>query len=1210
MKFLLRLTQLILLTTPMLYLGAQTSSGNITGRVVDQSGAAISAATVQLVNAQTQVAVTTKVLSDGNFTFPVVQPGTYSIVIQAAGFKELVKHNLVLTSNERLSAGTMVLEVGSVSQSVTVSAEVTPVQTTSAENSGELDVHQIENELAVGRDFMALVRTIPGVVGDEGSSSLGGSTTPYVNGLRNVYNSANLDGISGTPRPGQHMDTSPNLDSISEVKVLTSGYQAEYGEGAGGAVINVVTKSGTQQFHGTAYYYGRNEAFNANNWFNKYNGVARPRYRYNTVGGNLGGPVFWPNHLNTTKNKLFFFYSQEYWPDKSPEGLKYYTMPTQLEAQGDFSQTFQQGLTNPGPGDVINIKMPGASAASCPVTNNSVKGAPNDSGCYQGNKLPPGSINSSFQALLQTMVNVVNKNGGYFTNRAVSAGNYNYVTDYTADNPINQEIGRVDFDPTEKLHMYGRFLFTVVNNDGYSSAANKLPWLMKVNYQTPRQNIGYDLTYTFSPTLLNEFNFGTSTFYENQIYTASQLALATKGSSGYGLAQIFPANNPLNLFPAVSFGGITNAASYGWDSRFPMYDRVRWWQANDNITKVLGTHNLKFGFNWATNNYLQAHSSSGIPEGSFSYSRDSNNPNDSNYAFANAIEGLFDTYAEPTSRNDYNPRTNVYEWFGEDQWRVTHKLTLDYGARFSWAAPPTLQIGANFIPNTFDASQAPVLYRYGPGGNSAIDPRTGATYPKAYVGLFVPNTGNLANGLISTKNHAGYPEGLVNGAGLQVGPRVGFAYDPWGNGRTAIRSHFGIFINPATLQGQEGDMTHNPPIEFVPTQYYGNANSFTTAGGLLGPPGFGSAFQEHPSEPKVYGYGLEVQQQIGFGTVFTVGYVGNVTRHLTAQRNINEVPYGAEFLPQNQYCSKASGSGCTTYSPLPDNFFRPYPGYSTLTYRTTGFNSNYNSLQVQLQRRYANGLEFGLAYTWSKYMDVADEYDTGVATYQPVRLWNYGPALEDHRNNLIVNYLWDIPKASRIWNNFLTKAVLDGWQLSGIASYMSGNPAPFTYSTVDSVNTTGGGDGARVVLTGDPLEGAPHSFNQYFNTTVVQRPSTSYIDSSTGNLVLSNGVSRMNAVVTPGHANFDTALFKNFTVHERWQVQLRLETYNTFNSPEFDGFGPNNANLAAKFSAFSGGAVINGQTVNGSSTQVNANFGKIGSSAGPRILQLAGRINF
>lgn len=1180
-------------------LTAQTISGSINGRVVDSSGAVLPGASVKLVQQTTNVAITTKVLSDGNFIFPAVQPGIYTLDVQAQGFKDFIKKDMTLTANERLSAGTIRLQVGSVSESVVVTAATTPVNTTSAESSGDLDVHQLSSELAEGRDFMAMLRTIPGVAWDNGSGSLGSAGTPYINGTRNVYNSASLDGVVGTPRPGQHMDTPPNLDAIQEVKVLTAGYQAEYGEGTAGAAINVVTKSGTNQFHGEAYYYVRNEAFNANNWFNKYRGLPRDRYRYNTIGGNIGGPIFWPHHFNKAKNKLFFFYSQEYWPNQVPNTANW-MMPTQAEVNGDFSQTPVQGVINPGPNDYINIKKPGASTSTCPTSGT----GGNHSGCYAGNMIPLGSIDPSTQALLKLMYTAAQAPGWTKINdRTITEGDYNYIQQSTRNQPTYQEIARIDYDPTEKMHMYGRALFQVNNDDGYHSTANKLPWLMKVNYQTPRQNIGYDLTYTFSPTLLNELNVGTSTFDENQLYDKSQLALATKNANGYSLGQIFPANNPLNLIPAMNFGsshGTKNSPSgknFGWDSRFPMLDRVRWWQVNDNITKILGNHNLKFGYNWATDNYLQAHSSSGIPSGSFDFSSNSNNPNDSYYGYANALEGLFNTYSEPTSRNDYNPRFYVNEWFAQDQWKITPKLTLDYGMRFSYGLPMSLTIGSDFIPGLYDASQAPVLYQYAPGGKTAVDPTTGiATYPAAYTDHFVPNTGNLANGLITTKNHAGYPEGLVNGTGLQLGPRLGFAYDVNGDGKTAIRAHVGVFFGPAVQQGQEGDMTHQPPIEFVPTQYYGDIRSFTAAGGLLGPTNFNNGFDPHPQGTKIYEYGLQVQQEVGFGTVLAVGYEGNVARHLSGGQNINEVPYGAEFLPQHQYCSKMGKSGCSNYSPLPDDYYRKYPGYGSIGIRSTGLTSNYNSLQVQVTRRYNNGLDFGLAYTWSKYLDFADEYDSTVATYQPIRFWDYGPAAEDHRQNFVFNYLYDLPRTPTMISNHFTRPILNNWHLSGFVTYLSSAPSTLSFSTQDSVNITGGGDGARIVVTGNPNNG-PKKFGEYIDTSAVQRPTTSYYDPTSGQIVPTNGYTSLEGIqiYPPSHWDFQTALFKDFTIHERFAVQLRLETYNTFNSPEFDA-----VNTSAKFSPFK----------NGTASQINGTFGQISGSAGPRVLQLAGRISF
>lgn len=1160
------------LTVPAAW--GQTSSGTISGRVVDQSGAVVVGADVNLVNQLTGTVVKTKVLSHGDFAFPDVQPGTFTVDVKAPGYKEFQKKDLRLSSAERLSAGTITLEVGSVTETVTVAAAVTPVQTNSAEVSGLLDTQQLDNLLAVGRDFMSMVRTIPGVVGG-GSSSLGTSGTPTINGQRNVMNSGTIDGVSGSPRGGDKIDTPPNLDAIQEVKVLTSNYQAEYGAGTAGPVINLVTKSGTKDFHGTAYYYVRNEAFNANSWFNNYNGQARPQYRYNTIGGNIGGPVYIPNHFNKDKNKLFFFYSMEYWPDKSPEGLKKYTVPTALERQGDFSQTPVQGKANPDPRyDYINIKKPGADAKTCPVSGvyDPKTGKPLDrSGCYPDNKLPANAINAQTQALLNVMP-LPN-----FDNKAVSGGNYNYVTNYTGKNPLNQEIFRVDYIPTDRLRMFFRGEFMTTNDNAYSSPANKLPWLLPVNYQLTHPNLAFNMTYAFTPTLLNELTLGTSGFGETQLYDKADLAKATKSPDGYNLGQLNPALNPLNLLPAASFGGVSNAATFGWDSRFPMYDRVRRYSFADSLSKVLGQHNLKGGINLETDHYLQAHSASGVPEGSFDFGRNTNNPNDSNYAYANALQGLFNTYAEPTSRDDYNPRIYIIEGFVQDQWKVTPKLTLDYGTRFAWARPPSLQTGANFVPSLYDPAKAPLLYQPAKVGGKtvAVDPTTGQTYPGAYVGLFVPNTGDIANGAITTKSK-GYPEGLVNGTGFQFGPRFGFSFDPWGDGKTAIRGGFGIFLNPAAQIGQEGDMTHNPPAQFLPTQIYGNVNSFLNAGTVLGPSNFGSAFDLHPKETRVYNMSLGFQQDIGFGTVISVGYVGNFDRHLTGQRDINEVPYGAHFLPQNQ--SPAGGV-------LADNFFRPYPGYGTITYRTTSLTSNYNSLQTQVTRRFKNGLEFGLAYTWSKAMDYADSYDGTVATYQNIRTWNYGPAGFDRRNNLVVNYLYSFPRGSRMWDNFATRALLDNWQISGIASYVSGGPEGndkegITFSTVDGEDITGGGDGARVFLTGDPQRSAPHQFDEYFDTSVVHRPASR----TTGN-------APFHPITDPGYANFDTALFKNFLVERKFAVQLRLETYNTLNHPEFNGL-----DSAAKFDK------------NGN--QVNSTFGQINSAAGARVIQLAGRINF
>src|ERR1700744_1268689 len=405
----------------------QTSSAAISGHVVDKSNGAVAGAKVTLINEQTNVRVETKVRQDGDFIFPDVQPGTFTVVIDAPGYKELRKVNLVLSASQNLSAGIMTLDVGQVSEQVTVSADVTPIQTTSAERSEVLDNKQMENLLAVGRDAMALTRTMPGVVvsggsGGYGASSLGTETTPTVNGVNSEYNLATIDGVTGNTRGLNTLDTPLNMDAVQQMTLLGSNYQAQYGKTAGGN-FNFITKNGTNQFHGGVYYYFRNEDLNANPYFNKFgNNQPRPRYRYNTIGGTIGGPIYWPGHFNRKRDKLFFFVSVEDSPITSPDGLKNYMVPTQAQVNGDFSKTYNQGTATQSPSTLIHIRMPSAAASTC-ATNSSTPGT----GCFPGNVIPPSLVNAQMKALMQIMYdNTLGRNPQYaFNNLAVSNNNYN-----------------------------------------------------------------------------------------------------------------------------------------------------------------------------------------------------------------------------------------------------------------------------------------------------------------------------------------------------------------------------------------------------------------------------------------------------------------------------------------------------------------------------------------------------------------------------------------------------------------------------------------------------------------------------------------------------------------------------------------------------------------------------------------------------------------
>ena len=1206
MKMLVRLIAVLILVSTSAIAGlAQSSSATISGTVTDQSGGNVPNASVKLINQLTQVVVTTTSHANGEFVFPDIQPGTFTVVVDATGYKEVRKVDLTLNASEDLSAGKLVLPVGDVKEAVTVSADITPLQTTSAERSAVLDNAQMENLLAIGRDAMALTRLNPGVVGGLGASSLGTSTTPTVNGVNSQYNIVTVDGVPGNTRGGATFDTPPNMDAVQEVTMLESSYSAANGK-VSGANFNFITKNGTSQFHGGLYYYFRNEDLNANLYFNKFNGanIARPQYRYNTFGGTLGGPIYWPKHFNANKNKLFFFFSLDTSPIKTPDGTKYFRMPTLLETQGNFSKTY---IPNKTTDSLLYVRNPAATGACSSST-----GGP---ACFANNTIST-PINSQGLALLNIMYNATiaaHPQNYIADNPALTDNNYNYTTNNSSDKSYNQEIGRLDYDPTEKLHLYARVNQAIINDDGYGSTTNKFTWLFPDNYQLEEQSYALNLTYTITQNIVNEFNFGASTWNEFSLYKPSNIAQVTLGASGFNLPSLYPGVNPLNLFPGATFGSVSGASgdipSYGWDSRFPFNDNVLNISASDGLTVVNGPHTYKFGVDYETDTYLQTNHNR---VGTFAFDQNSSNPYDSNFAYANTELGNLSNYSQTTQLISYDPRTTVLDFYGQDTWKVNRHLVLDYGMRTSYSLAQKLVVGNNFVPSLYNASQAPALYQISASG-AAVDPTTGLAAPyAAYAGLFVPGTGNLNNGILYA-NTPGYPSGTTYNEGLFWQPRFGFAYSV--NDKTVIRGHYGIFYNARSGSGQEGDLTNNAPSTNTPTQYYTSINSaasnyYVNAGALNGPFSIGHALPFHLPLPYTEEISLGVQRQIPFGAVVDIAYVGTVTQHASRYVPINEVPYNAEFThPNPSTYTKATATA------LPDNFFRPYPGFNGINMQQDDLSANYNSLQARLTRRLHNGLEFGATYTYSKTLDYgtcsstgcSDSYNFSSALYQNVRAWNYGPASYDIRHNLAINYLWALPKASRLWNNFATRAVLDNWQISGIVTHLSGAPGQIGLSVTGNPNITGGGDGARIVQTCDPMHHAAKTFSNWFNSSCLATPiagsvATSANPTGTPYSLPSGGVfsPKVNFYL-PGDTDFETALFRNIPLNEKnMRLQLRVETYNTFNHAEF-----NAVNATATFTS----ATPTGTLSPGLLGQLSGTGGN-GSANGPRTMQLAMRFEF
>ncbi|HEV2982923.1 MAG TPA: carboxypeptidase regulatory-like domain-containing protein [Vicinamibacterales bacterium] len=1158
---------------------AQTSSGTIAGRVVDSDNQAVPGATVTLIKQDTSESRSFTSDAVGEFVFTAIQPGTYDLIVNLEGFKHYEKRGLALSSSERLSAGDVRLEVGGVTEAVEVKAAIAPVQTVSSERSALLDSSQVTNLMSRGRDIMALLAVLPGVVQTgEGSDALGVFNAPQsMSGTRGIYSGMNIDGISGQTRGGDHLDTPVNMDAIAEVKVLVNSYQAEYGKGAGG-IINIVTKTGTRDFHGAVYDYVRNDAFNANSFMNNRQGIPKQDYRYNTFGDNIGGPVFLPGTFNSSKDKLFFFFSQEILHNVAPNGPRNYTVPTALERQGDFSQSIDVSSLQP-----IFVKDPTKTGA-CTAT---VRTA-----CFANNIIPSGRIDPNMQKLLNIfpLPNVTpDKNHPY-----------NLQLSDTLDRPVRQELVRLDYNVSPKVRAWFRAMDMGTHNNGLASTTNNFTWgIGPMDYATTGPNVGGNLTWIINPTVVNEFTLGWAQWTETQSIDQSVLTQLQKQTLGMTLGQLYPGSNPLNLIPTTKFGGITNAAVTKYDPRFPLLDSASTWSLSDSITKVWKEHQFKAGLQAERVVYYQYHTGTANFAGTFDFSKDVNNPGDAGNAYANALLGNFRNYTEATARATYAPVTRILEWYVQDSWKVAHRLTLDLGIRFTAGLPQTAATNdaSTFVPARYDPARAPALYRPGldsQGRRVAIDPTcpTCAPKPDLYVGLLVPGSGDLLNGIVKAGT-PGYPEGLVDYQGILPAPRVGFAWNATGDGRTAVRGGFGENYNSRTGPGILGNLTSNPPLIFNPNQYNGSTGTFLQAGTFQGPSAINQSLNRSNPPARAYNTSLGFQRDIGWGTIVDVAYVGSFGRNIGQIRDINQVPYGARFLPQNQ--------DPTTRKPLADDFLRPYQGYGKIPFLTFDGTSSYHSLQTQVTHRVSHNVQFGAAWTWSRALAYTDGDQGTVAANNPPQVWNYGLAAYDRRHVLALNYLIALPSVGRFASHALARGFLDGWQIAGTTRFESGAPLFwgnsingndaatagnsnkfFTASDLSNgADLTGGGDGWRPVVVGNPeLPRDQRSFDKWFNTAAFARPAKG--DRGNAPSVVARG---------PGTNNWNMSLFKNIKAGDRVKLQVRAEAYNVFNTTQFS-----KVDTTPKFDA--------------AGNQVNVNFGRVTATLDPRIMQFALRVLF
>jgi len=1122
----------------------------ISGVLADPSGAGVPNANLTLTDQATAVVVgTEKSDANGNFTFQAVPtPGTYTIGVQVSGFARLEQRDIVVTQGERRSTGTLALVLGSTADSVNVTAEATPVQTQSAERSGDLDRHEISALLARGLNFVGLLRSLPGVSGGVDPNGPGGNSGSYfgsLNGTRASVTIPSLDGVNAADPSSQgQLYGASATDSLSEVNVKTSNYQAEYG-GSAGAVINLTTKSGSRQFHGGLYTYFRNEDLNANSYFSNLNNVKRPIYRYAIGGGSIGGPLYVPK-INPGRNRIFFFLNDQYSYQGNPGSLQQLTMPTALERAGNFSQSVTVG------GALIPINQSGTKTV------------------YPGNIIPPSQINALGASLLNFFP-LPN-----FNNRAVSGGNYNFLFQNTPVNRSNQYTYRMDFVLTDKLRMYGRN--TQINNDqvGYSiGVLPGPPWgLVKGSYGQRVETPAINLVYTIAPTLINETTFGINHWDEpGGPINQTELAKAQRSTYGVeGLGQWYPAANAYDYLPIMGFSDVPSAAGFSYDSRTPIRGATTIFTIVDNVTKAYGKHTIKAGVTITRSRAWKGNQGSAF-SGNFAFGKDVNNPLDTGYGYSNAILGIFDTYTESSARPAADFRSGAFEEYVQDSWKVNKRLTLELGVRLTtwipWHQRQGLQSG--FDPASWNPAKASVLYAPGlnaAGQRVAVNPITGAQLPQVYIGAIVPGVGSPLDGLI-LEGAPGVPEGLTKVQAITPGPRFGFAYDVFGDGKTALRGGFGISTLPQTQINT--NLQNQPPFNYTPKTYYGTFSTFLGTAGTLFPSNVQGT--DWSKLAQSYNFSLGVQREVGFSTVVDVAFVGNLGRHTLQTQSLNTLPYGQRFLAGSQ-------DPTVPGKPLPDSFLVPYVGLGTITYGEPAGRSSYYALQTQANRRFAHGLEFKANFTWSKSMDYSSSDNGVLPLYASRTLLSYGESSFDRTFITNLAWLYELPGSGRLTNPVLA-AVLAHWNVSGTTTFASGAPTGVSFSTVAGTDLIGGGDGQRINISGNPQLGyGVRNQYQWFNTSVFSVPALGYI-----------GNAGRDVFRGPGQNQWDLSAFKDFAIREKAKIELRGEFYNAFNHAQWSSI-----NTAARFDA--------------TGKQINTLFGQATADRGPRVIQIALRVSF